>query len=489
MDNRKLNILYTAAEADPLIKVGGLADVAYALPQALRSLEPGLLNGYSLDVRLFLPYYSSIKNNGLSIEFVTEFEVPHPHQKFKTQAYLTSVKNLPIYLITGDPVLLNAPVYSSDDLLDGFKFTFFSLAIFELVKKLGWKPDILHANDWHTATAVHVLKKSLKLDPFFEDCRSIITVHNLPFMGAGASQALSDFGIPPAQYDGLPDWARYQPLPMGLAAADQIVAVSPTYAAEILTPEYGCGLQDFLNIRQANVSGIVNGIDVSLWDPETDPDIPVNFNTRYIDDRLANKKRLLSDLLLPHDLETPLFIMIGRIDYQKGIDLALSAFREIKDLPWNIIILGKGNPDLENEVRKFESDFPERVRAFIRFDSKLSHQMYAGSDMLVMPSRYEPCGLAQMIAMRYGCIPIARATGGLKDTIVDIRQDTDGTGFLFHSISHKELANTLLQANDTFKNNTRWASLIHRAMECDFSWNRSALSYAKLYTQLKEGLI
>jgi starch synthase len=200
---------------------------------------------------------------------------------------------------------------------------------------------------------------------------------------------------------------------------------------------------------------------------------------------LADKKRLLSDLSLPREPDVPLIIMIGRIDYQKGVDLALEAFHEISHLPWNLIILGKGNPDLENEVRRLENDFPEKVRAFTRFDTKLSHLMYAGSDLLVMPSRYEPCGLAQMIAMRYGCIPIARATGGLKDTIVDVRQDPKGTGFLFNYISSRELAATIRQAFEMFQDQEQWASLVLRAMECDFSWSRSALSYARLYQRLK----
>ena len=263
---------------------------------------------------------------------------------------------------------------------------------------------------------------------FWDIVRSVLTLHNLPYMGGEGTDALEAYGLNPANDGALPEWARSQPLPLGLWAADAIVPVSPTYAREILTPEFGCGLDGFLRSRSNSITGILNGLDATAWNPGTDANLPEKFSVVNPYGRIANKKALQHHLVLPEDDRVPILAMIGRVDPQKGVDIALQALRQMLDQHWQFILLGSSDPALEEAARRLQVDYPERVRALIRFDAKLSRLIYGGADMFLMPSRYEPCGLAQMIAMRYGCVPVVHATGGLKDTVQEGK-----TGFLFQA--------------------------------------------------------
>ncbi len=291
---------------------------------------------------------------------------------------------------------------------------------------MGWQPHILHANDWHTAPAIYALKQSQTEEEFYAGIGTVLSVHNLPYLGLGAEQALESFGLPPATNSLLPAWAQNLPLPLGLLAADQIVAVSPTYAREILTPEFGSGLAEYLQTRSHVLSGILNGIDISRWNPSTDTQIPFNFSVNELSNRDANKAALIRELGLDPAAGLPLLAMITQMDYPKGADLALEALNQLAesypDLAWQVVLLGTGAANLEAAAQKLEADYPERVRAVIRNDARLASQIYAGADMILIPSRYEPCGQTQMIAMRYGCVPIAHATGGLRDTIATLSQ-------------------------------------------------------------------
>ncbi|RPJ38871.1 MAG: hypothetical protein EHM21_16280, partial [Chloroflexi bacterium] len=280
-----LRVLFIAAEADPIIKVGGLGDVTGSLPRALRALEPAQTMGYQLDVRLAIPFHSAITTRIRELDRVAAFNIPHTSRPVAAEVFLTHVGELPVYLIGGEPIPADAPVYSLDTRKDGEKFTFFSLAVLELARAINWAPDILHANDWHTALAVYTLALRRNEDPFYAGTRSILTVHNLPYMGAGTEEALSSFGIPPLNDNRLPPWGSYQPLPMGLATADFISTVSPTYARAILTPEFGCDLQDFLQIRAASITGILNGLDEQDWNPATDPTLAENFDCNQLENR------------------------------------------------------------------------------------------------------------------------------------------------------------------------------------------------------------
>lgn len=479
-----LNILFIAAEADPFVKVGGLGDVAGSLPRAIANLSIAGGLDQSIDIRLAIPYYPQIREGSTPVQRVTSYTVDSIHGPILAEVYSTVITGITTYLISGEPVTRNTAVYGADFKADAEKFVFFSLACLALPHALEWKVDILHANDWHTATAIHALKTMVDKPRELKTTRSILTVHNLPFMGAGSEEGLSQYNIPPAANRHLPHWAKTLPLPMGLAAADQIVAVSPTYAREILTPEYGCDLQDLLKTRKNHISGILNGLDVEIWDPATDPKIEANFNCAQLKKKKINKTALQKEFRLDQDETIPLLVLISRMDPQKGIDIAIEGLRMMKDVPFQAILLGTGMARLENACRELAEDFSQKIRASIQFNTPLSHRMYAGADILLMPSRYEPCGLAQMIAMRYGTVPVARATGGLVDSIIDESAHEDATGFLFSTAEPVSFSRSLQQAMDVFKNNIRWNQLMRNAMSQDFSWSRSALEYINLYISL-----
>lgn len=482
-----LNILFIAAEADPFVKVGGLGDVAGSLPKAIADLTSDDGLEQAVDIRPAIPYYPQLMEMSIPIQKVTSYTVESIQGPVLVDVYSTTITGITTYLISGEPITRNSAVYGSDFKSDAEKFVFFSLACLALPHALGWKVNILHANDWHTATAIHALKTMADQPLELKTTRSVLTIHNLPFMGAGSEEGLSKFGVPPAANKHLPEWGRTLPLPMGLAAADQIVAVSPTYAREILTPEYGCDLQDFLKTRKKRMSGILNGLDVQNWNPATDPHIEANFTSTRLKTKLINKTALQKEFGFDQDDTIPLLVLISRMDPQKGIDIALEGLRMLRDVPFQAVLLGTGMVRLENACRELAEDFPQKIRASIQFNARLSHRMYAGADILLMPSRYEPCGLAQMIAMRYGTIPVARATGGLLDSIIDESLNEAATGFLFSTAEPVSFSRSLQQAIDVFQNKERWKQMQLNAMSMDFSWTRSALDYVKLYISLGRG--
>jgi starch synthase len=481
---KMLRVLFLAAEADPLIKVGGLGDVAGSLPRTLRQLDVARSAGYKLDVRIVIPFHHAIRSKVINPRRVASFSIPRADGPMDGQVLQVEFDGVPVYLIDGPPFRAEMPVYLYDTPLDGDRYTFFSLAALEAAAQVGFRPDIIHANDWHTSMALYALKLGIRQDDFFDDTRSMLTVHNLPFMGGGSGPALKAYGLPATRKRTLPQWARHFPLPLGLLSADHITTVSPTYSAEILTPEFGCGLQDFLRSRSSTISGVLNGLDQSAWDPATDTALVQNYSPETLELRRANKQALLAEFELSSAADVPLFILIGRMDPQKGVDLALEAFEMVDDLPWQAIVLGTGDPLLEAQCRQLEARYPDRLRAAIRFDARLSRRMYAGGDILLMPSRYEPCGLAQMIGMRYGCIPLARATGGLQDTIQDHQDAAQSTGFLFGAPKASELAAAMRRAHAQWQSPETWQAMQHNGMQQDFSWERSAEEYARLYIEM-----
>lgn len=470
---KKLNILFLASEADPFIKVGGLGDVAGSLPLALRALPSA-----KLDVRLAIPFHNIIRIESFPMQREVSFTIPRQGVDMPVEVFSTQLQGLTVYLISSDPIRSSETVYDANPLADSEKYIFFSLAALELARRLDWQPNVVHANDWHTAISLYAMKRQND-DAFWDNTKSILSIHNLGYMGAGSESVLAAYDLPPVDAPKLPVWARHVPLPMGLWAADKIVAVSPTYAEEIQTPEYGCGLEMFLLSRRKRIMGIINGIDNAIWDPSTDTFLSSNFKADSLPARNGIKATLQAQFGLQVDPHIPLLGMVTRMDQQKGVDVALAALRSLPDEPWQAVLLGTGNTELEAAVRHLEMDFPSRVTAILRYDSKLAHQIYGGSDMLMMPSRYEPCGLAQMIAMRYGCIPVARATGGLRDTIGDGQ-----TGFLFTEASASAMSGALLRALASFRDQDGWRTMQLSAMAQDFSWERSALKYAELYRSL-----
>ena len=468
---KTINVLFLAAEAEPFVKVGGLGDVAGSLPRALRALSN---DEVTLDARLVLPSHPVVKAD---MRPVGMFAMRRGDAEIQVELFETVLNGMPVYFINGDPIRANGSVYSADAKLDAEKYAFFSLAALELPRQINWQPDVIHANDWHTALSLYG-SLAKRWEEGTRHVASVVTVHNLPFMGPDASSILESYGIKLAQTD-LPDWSRVMPMPLGLWASDAIVAVSPTYADELLQPEYGCGLNEFLQSRRETLHGIINGLDVASFNPAEDHALGVNFDSASLDKRSANKKLLLERLGLQHEPGTPLLAMVSRMDVQKGVDLALTALKSMKSLKWQAVILGTGDPKLEEAALTLQALYPERIKVQTRYDAGLARQIYAGADMLLMPSRYEPCGLSQMIAMRYGCVPIVRAAGGLNDTV-----EHGKTGFVFQKIHHMSLMAAIKSAFKVYAQPEKWRAMQQAGMSQDFSWENSAKKYLELYQSI-----
>ena len=469
-----INILFLAAEAEPFVKVGGLGDVAGTLPRALRALSN---NDIRLDVRLVLPYHTVIRPD--TLRPVGMYSIPRGSSEVQVEAYEGILDGMPVYFLNGDPIRASGTVYSSNNKLDAEKYTFFSLAALELPRQINWNVDILHANDWHTALAVYG-NLVRRWDEKRRRVCSIVTIHNLPFLGPDVSAILQEYGLPLAHTD-LPAWARVMPMPLGLWASDAIVAVSPGYAEEILDEEFGSGLHEFLRNRKDSVYGILNGLDVSSFDPQTDPTLALNYNADTLSLRPVNKAALQERVGLPVLPDVPVLGMVTRMDVQKGVDIALKGLRLLGKQSWQLVLLGAGDPKLEAMAKELQAEMPDRVRVETRYDAKLARQIYGGADIFLMPSRYEPCGISQMISMRYGCLPLVRAVGGLRDTV------TDGvTGFTFEDSKIKSFNDSVRQAFSLYPDRQRWEEMQKAGMALDFSWPHSAKKYLELYKKLLE---
>lgn len=480
-----VRVLFLAAEADPFVKIGGLGDVAGSLPAAILSLPDTVVPPGLVDVRVAIPLHPQIKINAFQLTPLIEFDVPHKPFPITARAFSTPINGVEHWLIDGAPIAEDTSVYSQDNLTAGRKFAFFSIAALELAHRLDWIPDILHANDWHTAFAIQRLRQIKQTFTGFSHTRSLITIHNLPFMGAGSEPVLKEFSLPGSRSPRLPGWARQMPLPVGILWADRIVAVSPSYAREILTPESGCSLEGMLASREADITGILNGLDGSAWDPAKDASLASPFSLETLPARSQNKAALQSEVGLEMSPETPLLILISRMDVQKGIDLAVQGLRRCANLSWQAVLLGTGDPELEQMCQDLADHYPDKARFIRRFDANLARRMYASGDILLMPSRYEPCGLAQMIAMRYGCVPLARATGGLKDTILDSHYPETDTGFLFSEPTPAAFVICLKRALKLFANKGQWHLWQQNGMRQDFSWKKSAWQYVIEYISLQ----
>ncbi len=474
-----LKVLFAASEAEPFIKVGGLGDVAGSLPAALLDYFRDTPNLPALDIRLVIPFHSRIQSSKFTLEKLVSYQVQGATEAINAEVFQCSDLKYPAYLIAGEPIPTDGPVYDTDPQVDGKKFAFFSMAILEFCRNQDWIPDILFANDWHTALIPYLMRDKQEYRDVFAKTRTMLGVHNLPFMGGGTQAGLKNMGIKPSQDFRLPKWAKHIPLPLGVDSADRIIAVSPGYAREILTPEFGCGLDGFLFTCRSKVTGILNGLDTNAWNPARDPVLISTYTKLSLQNRQRNKKEILTRLGLVYDPRTPLIIMISRIDQQKGIDFALDAIQNLTGRKFQVIILGVGDPSLEDACKLLEESMPDRVRFLQRFDQTLSHQLYSAGDMILIPSRYEPCGLTQMISMRYGCVPIARNTGGLSDTIHDTTPDSGQTGFLFNDASQESCTPCIERALNLFINQPAWQKIQKNGMKTDFSWKHSAARYTE----------
>ena len=471
-----LRILFVAAECAPLAKVGGLGDMAGSLPKALRAL------GH--DVRLALPHYATIDNRRFPARAATHFQVNSRAGPVWATAHETAHDGVPIYLISGPPIPPRPWLYGGIA-EDGPKFVFFSLAALEMCRTMDWQPDVVHAHDWHAGTSVGYLGTAGLADPFFARVASLFTIHNLPYSGAGAGDALWQYGFWPSPWMGLPAYERWSPMALALSHADVINAVSPGYAREVLTPEYGQGFEGLLAARGERLTGVLNGIDYDVWNPATDRNLPANFDAESLEGRAENKRALQAESGLPARPDAFLIGMVSRLDGQKGLDLVGPALRELLAEDVQFVLLGTGDPYFEAEMARLAADFPGKVAAHLRFDAAAATHIYGGADAFLMPSRYEPCGLGQMIALRYGAVPVVRATGGLADTVVDAAE-RGGTGFVFGPYSAYALYGALARARAAFADRAHWRRMQQRGMKADFSWAKSAKEYVGLYKKAME---
>ena len=468
---RPLKVLFLSAEASPLAKVGGLGDVGGELPRALRRL--------GLSIRTSLPRYPGIALQARATSARTEVEILRRGEAQHATVYRQRLRGTEALLVDGEPVARDLQIYGGGK-EEGEKFVFWSLAALAACQQLRWKPDVVHAHDWHSAAAIAWIHLHRDEDLFWRNTATVFTIHNLAYAGAGHEEAWQAYGLPAASGPAVAEWARLLPLVGAMTTADWITTVSPTYAAQITSPEYGFGLDPILAARRTRLSGILNGIDPALWNPAADRALQVRFSYETLERRAGNKRALQTELGFEARADTPLLAFIGRMEHQKGLDLALQALAMLLDLPWQAVVLGTGQAELEAMASSFEQGHGGRFRYRGLFDPDLSRRIYGSADMVLVPSRYEPCGLVQMIGMRYGCVPIVRATGGLRDSVRDHARGS-GTGFAFDDPSPEAMADAIRRAIALHGDRRAWLGLQRRAARKDFSWDKPARRYAAVY--------
>lgn len=472
-----MNILFPIAEAAPLYKIGGLGDVGGALPKALSAI--------GIDVRIALPRHPEIAIDTLSQIIVAEFTIFYKQEKLPVQVIQTLLPgtSIPVYLFL-EPTYLSMHTNASDNHAD--KFAVFSLAVATWVSEHSpyWQPHVIHCHDWHTALIPVILKHVLKKSHY----KTVITVHNLAYQGITQTPVAKNLGLNPNSCQ-IISWDTLDGdlniLLEGLLHSDCITTVSPTYATEILSNEYGEKINHILESRQSQITGILNGIDTVTYNPATDQFLSHPYTpTHWREGKASNRSALQQELSLPSDPNRTLISFVGRVDsYQKGIGLIIQAInkRLIPQENSDFIFLGTGDPELEKQLHRAQEGFPS-CRIITRFDEPLAHRIYAASHFSLIPSRFEPCGLVQLIAMRYGSLPIARATGGLIDTIIPGKN-----GFLFKEYSEDSMVAALSNAISVLANSTKYEMMIKAAMLGDYSWQTSAGKYSQLYTALVLG--
>lgn len=486
MTERKLSILMVAAEAHPLAKVGGLADVMGALPRALCD------QGH--DVRIALPFYKSIRDKIQApsrVKGAELYDVALGDRTFPARAWKTKLPDskVEVYLIESSDFFDRGGIYTDPTTGEAYKddadrFTFFSRAVLRLIKLGDFKPDIVHCHDHQTGFIPAWVKYPAAASGLPSGIRTIFTIHNLAYQGSHPREVAFKAGFGEEMLApglGIEHNGSVNMMKAGIFFADKITAVSPTYAKEIQTPEFGYGLEGVLRSRAKNLVGILNGADYGVWNPEHDSFLSCKFSVQKIHGKQKCRWHLLERLNLKIGAEAPLVGIVSRLVAQKGFDILSEAFDRLMDLGFAFVILGLGEKRYQDALAGIASRHPGKVSLNLAFDEQLAHQIEAGCDMFLMPSRYEPCGLNQMYSMKYGTIPVVRATGGLADTVVDFAEGDTSTGFAFREYSSEALVKTMARARKAFKDKDAWPGMIKRAMSQDFSWDRAAASYTELY--------
>lgn len=474
-----MKVLFAASEAHPFIKTGGLGDVMGALPQSLTEL--------GVEARVVIPKYKNIKDElKQNLQFIKWFTVPVGWRNQYCGVFQYKYKDVVYYFIDNEYYFNRDGLYGYYD--DGERFAFFNRAVLEFIKEIDWKPDIINCNDWQTGMVPVLLNLEYKNNEFYSNMKTVFSIHNLLFKGSFVPNVLPElFG-----YDYMPLTngsvelnGSVSFLKGGINYSDQITTVSNTYAEEIKTQQYGEGLDGLLRCKSDFLKGIVNGIDYEEFDPEKDNLIFKNFTWDSISDKVENKLSLQKELGLPQRAETPMIGLISRLTHQKGCDLIVSIIDRLLQKDIQFIVLGTGDYWYEETFKNLQYRYPDKVSANIKFDNSLAHKIYAATDMFLMPSLFEPCGLGQLIALRYGSIPIVRETGGLKDTISPYNKYTGiGNGFGFKNFNSNELMQIIEYALTIYDDKDAWNNIIRQAMDSDNSWEKSAMQYKLLYVDV-----
>ncbi|MFA6418149.1 MAG: glycogen synthase GlgA [Candidatus Margulisiibacteriota bacterium] len=465
-----MKIFYISSEVVPFAKTGGLADVAGALPKALKTI------GH--DVRIFMPRYKAVDQERYDLKKIAP-------QIFEGRIPGTEV----IVYFFDDPTffgrregLYQLKGVDYEDNLE--RFSAFCAAALPFLKTLNWRPDIIHCNDWQSALVLAHLKNLSRDDPFFARTATVYSVHNMAYLGLFPKEKLAVTGLGKEVFkqDGLEFWGQIALTKAGFVYADVINTVSETYAKEIQTPEYGAGLDGLLRARARDVFGIINGIDYEIWNPATDKNIVKRYSPATIFLKAENKLELQRQNKLPENKEIPIIGLVTRLADQKGFDIFSAALDEIMALGCQVVILGTGDQKYHELLLREQARFPEKIAVNLTFDALLAELIYAGADMFLMPSLYEPCGLGQLISFKYGTIPIVRRTGGLADTVGDFDPVIGkGEGFVFAQYSAAALIDAVKRALGAYQKKELWETLQKRVMNLDYSWDASAKKYVSLY--------
>lgn len=470
-----MKVLYATSEARPFAASGGLADVAGSLPQAIRARLVGC--------RVVMPLYESVPQELRDeMRFVTSFSVPVAWRRQYCGVFEARVGGVIYYLLDNQYYFKRAGLYGHFD--DAERFAFFSRAVLELIDHIDYHPDILHCNDWQTALVPVYHHLFYTARPGYENIKTVYTIHNIQYQGKYGMEILGDvFGIPETAVSLVEHDGCINLMKAGIEAAHCVTTVSPTYATEICDPWFACGLDGILRARGWKLSGILNGIDVESYNPETDPVIVKNFTAEDPSGKAENKRALQKALGLPEVDDVPLIVMVTRLVSHKGLDLVKYILDELLQADVQFAVLGSGDWTYESFFRSAVERYPDKFSFFEGFHPDMARKFYAGADIFLMPSKSEPCGLAQMVACRYGDLVVVRETGGLKDSIQDCG-DGAGIGFTFKTYNANDMLDAIRRAMAVYRNAEDRVAVRRRAMERDFSWGKSANEYIRLYRAL-----
>ena len=471
-----MKVCFIAAEAAPFVKVGGLGDVIGSLPKSLREL--------GVDARVILPLYSSIDRERFGLKYKAYQFVDLGWRHSYCGIFETEVDGVPCYFVDNEQYFNRDSIYGQID--DGERFAFFSKAALEILPALDFKPDVVNVNDWHTALSVIYLDvlKSREAE-FYKDMKSVLSIHNIEFQGKFNPYETGNlFGLENKYFDALIYNGDLNLLKGAIQLADRVNTVSETYAREILDPYFSYGLDKILNVEQGKLRGILNGIDVDKFNPKTDPMIPVNYDLKTFEDKVQNKLAFQKEMDLEVNADIPLIGMVTRLTHQKGIDLILQASEEILKTGAQLVILGTGDAHYESALRSLEHYRHDRVRSILLFSNEMSAKIYAASDLFLMPSKTEPCGLSQLISMRYGTVPVVHRVGGLRDTVIPFT-GVEGNGFTFESFQAGDMMDAIYRAVTCFyQSPDEWKQIIKNNLQKDVSWEQSAKKYLDLYHEV-----